>query len=129
MNLLEGSERRGPGDASARGATRTHERGGPSLLVGADFEVAAPENAVAVGVRPEHLRVGDDEGPGLHVRGEMVVSERLGADRVAYVQATSGLLAVRVTGKPPAAGENVSLTAPPESLSFFDNTGRLIRSV
>ncbi|MDQ1634706.1 MAG: multiple sugar transport system ATP-binding protein [Frankiaceae bacterium] len=128
MNVLEGSERRGPGDASARGATRTHERGGPSMLVGADFEVAAPENAVAVGVRPEDLRVGDDDGAGLRVKGEMIVSERLGADRIAYVQAASGLLAVRVTGKPPAAGENVSLTAPPEALSYFDGAGRLIRS-
>lgn len=129
MNVLEGSERRGPGDATVRGSRRTDDRHGPSKLVGPDFEVSAPENAVAVGVRPEHLRVGSADGDGLVVAGEMVVAERLGADRIAHIQAESGLLAVRVTGKPPAAGERVSLYGPPESLSFFDNDGRLIRSV
>jgi multiple sugar transport system ATP-binding protein len=120
MNVLEGSERRGPREVETR-----H---GPSRLAGKDFEVSAPENAVAVGVRPEHLQVGKVDGEGLEVVGEMVVSERLGADRIAYVQAESGLLAVRVTGKPPAAGERVVLGAPAAALSFFDNAGRLIRS-
>ncbi|HSP37319.1 MAG TPA: ABC transporter ATP-binding protein [Frankiaceae bacterium] len=128
MNILDGSERRGPGDASVRGSRRDDDRHGPSLLVGPDFEVAAPENAVAVGARPEHLAVGPGDGSGLTIEGEMVVSERLGADRVAYVHATSGLLAVRVTGKPPAPGERVSISAPPSALSFFDGSGRLIRS-
>jgi multiple sugar transport system ATP-binding protein len=103
-------------------------RRGPSLLVGADFEVSAPENAVAVGARPEHLQLGTVDGEGLSVTGEMVVAERLGADRVAYIQAESGLLAVRVSGKPPATGERVTLSAPASALSFFDGSGRLILS-
>jgi multiple sugar transport system ATP-binding protein len=128
MNVLEGSERRGPGDAGARGFSKVTERTGPSMLVGSDFEVTAPENAVAVGARPEDLHVGGLDGPGLVVDGEMVVAERLGADRIAYIQASAGLIAVRVTGKPPAAGERVSVSAPAEALSFFDSAGRLIRS-
>jgi multiple sugar transport system ATP-binding protein len=128
MNVLEGSERRGPGDASARGFSRVSDRSGPSLLVGPDFEVSAPEKAVAVGARPEHLRIGPLDGAGLTLIGEMVVAERLGADRIAYVQCSAGLIAVRVPGKPPAAGERVAVSAPASSLSFFDSTGRLIRS-
>jgi multiple sugar transport system ATP-binding protein len=133
MNVLEGSERRGPGDPAARGRADAALRRGPSVLAGAEFEVAAPENAVAVGVRPEHLvlaphRERASDG-GLTVAGEMIVTERLGADRVGYVQAASGLLAVRITEKPPAAGERVTLHAPPETLAFFDRAGRLIRNV
>jgi multiple sugar transport system ATP-binding protein len=120
MNVLEGTERRGPREVDARR--------GPSLLAGPDFEVAAPENAVAVGARPEHLRIGSLDGDGLTVHGEMVVAERLGADRIAYVQAESGLLAVRVPGQPPKPGERLTLTAPAESLSFFDSSGRRIAS-
>jgi hypothetical protein len=59
----------------------------------------------------------------------MIVTERLGADRIGYVQAAAGLLAVRITDKPPAAGERVTLHAPPETLAFFDQAGRLIRTV
>jgi hypothetical protein len=47
---------------------------------------------------------------------------------VAYIQAESGLLAVRVSGKPPATGERVTLSAPASALSFFDGSGRLILS-
>jgi multiple sugar transport system ATP-binding protein len=126
MNVLEGSERRGPGDANARGFSKPSSRSGPSLLVGPDFQVSAPETAVAVGARPEHLEIGPGDEDGLRIEGEMVVAERLGADRIAYVQCASGLLAVRVTGKPPAAGERVTMSAPPAMLSFFDNAGRLI---
>lgn len=130
MNVLEGSERRGPGDAGARGFSRVSDRTGPSLLVGPDFEVSAPENAVAVGARPEDLQLGrpDDDGSGLSVEGEMVASERLGADRIAYVQSGAGLIAVRVPGKPPVAGERVTVSAPASALSFFDTAGRRIRS-
>jgi multiple sugar transport system ATP-binding protein len=120
MNVLDGSERRGPRDVETRR--------GPSVLVGPDFELAAPENAVAVGVRPEHLHIGAPEGEGLSVPGEMVVAERFGADRVAYIQAESGLLAVRIPGKPPAPGDRVTLGAPASALSFFDKSGRLILS-
>ena len=128
MNVLEGTERRGPGDASARGFSKVSDRNGPSVLVGPGFQVSAPENAIAVGARPEHLQLGGaaESGDGLVIDGEMVVSERLGADRIAYVQTGSGLIAVRVSGKPPAAGERVTVWAPAASLSFFDAAGRLI---
>jgi ABC-type sugar transport system ATPase subunit len=118
MNVLEGSER--------RGARQGEDRRAPSTLVGPDFEVAAPENAVAVGVRPEHLRVGSAQDAALTVAGEAIASERFGADRIAYVQSEAGLLAVRVPGAAPRAGERVTLSAPASALSFFDTTGRLI---
>jgi hypothetical protein len=56
----------------------------------------------------------------------MVVAERFGADRIAYVQASAGLLAVRVPGQVPAPGERVTLSAPAAALSYFDRTGKLI---
>jgi multiple sugar transport system ATP-binding protein len=123
MNVLDGAERRSSRD------------GARSTLVGSDFEVVAPEQAVAVGVRPEHLRLGSQadrgapserDGTGLSVAGEMVVAERFGADRIAYVQASAGLLAVRVPGQVPTPGERVTLSAPAAALSYFDRTGKLI---
>jgi multiple sugar transport system ATP-binding protein len=62
----------------------------------------------------------------LTVAGEAIASERFGADRIAYVQSEAGLLAVRVPGAAPRAGERVTLSAPASALSFFDTTGRLI---
>jgi multiple sugar transport system ATP-binding protein len=95
-------------------------------LADAEFTVSAPPAAAAVGVRPEHLQLAAGDGAGLSVSGEMVVSERLGADRIAYVQARAGLLAVRVPGAAPAPREQVTLSAPTSVLSFFDTTGRRI---
>ncbi|OHV41910.1 ABC transporter [Pseudofrankia sp. EUN1h] len=130
------------------------------VLRGPGFVVAAPAGAVAVGVRPEGLQLalatagspgdpGDPGGPAgapaasaaaqpdssLRIVGSVVVSERLGAERVAYVQTAAGAVAVRVParqteagGTPDAtrSGASVTLTAPAAALAFFAGDGALI---
>jgi multiple sugar transport system ATP-binding protein len=108
------------------------------VLRGAGFEVAAPVGSVAVGVRPEHLRLAGSAtgGGGRHVAktpgaaplrlaGHVVVSERIGADRSVYVQTPAGLFAVRVNADDQVhGGTDVVLEAPTTTLAFFDTEGQ-----
>jgi len=104
-------------------------------LRGAGFVVAAPHGAAAVGVRPEHLRPGDSvgatvagaAGAGLSVKGEVITTERLGAERVAFVTTESGVVAVRVDASHALVErESVALGAPAEALVFFDEAGQYL---
>ena len=124
------------------------------LLRGQGFSLPAPPGAAAVGVRPEHLRLvpdgagGPDDpgpaagtsvpgaawapapgggrpGPDLRLRGQVVVAERLGADRTVYVRTSVGTLGVRVDARVPvAADQPVTVAAPAAALQFFDAAGR-----
>jgi multiple sugar transport system ATP-binding protein len=112
-----------------------------TMLQGQGFAVAAPVGSAAVGVRPEHLRLAGSDGTDDHhtapgkgdgtfrIGGEVVVLERLGADRSVYVRTAAGTLAVRVEADTPARpGGLVTLVAPCESLIFFDEDGYLLPS-
>jgi multiple sugar transport system ATP-binding protein len=126
MNLLNGA--------------REGDRG---ELRGPGFTVAAPPTAATVGVRPEHLRVANGvDGGGKHakadpetigpfvIRGEVVATERLGAERIAFVTTEGGVVAVRLdASRSPAPKEAVTLSAPRPTLSFFDGAGRRLDPV
>ena len=79
-----------------------------------------PAGAVQLGIRPEHIRIGDP-GSG-HCNGTVQVSEYLGADFFHYVDCgTLGLLTVRSSGAmPDIEGKTVGLTFEHENLHFFD---------
>ncbi|GAD85497.1 ABC transporter ATP-binding protein [Nocardia asteroides] len=87
---------------------------------------------VVLGVRPEHLEVGDGG-----LRMEVDVVEELGSDAYVYGRALSDdasgrsgeSIVARVDWrKPPAKGELLSLTADPEHLYFFSaEDGRRLR--
>lgn len=119
------------------------------VLSGAGFRVAAPEGAVAVGVRPESLDLvetsADVAGPppltksggpagagggaadGLVLAGRVVTSERLGADRSVYAETEAGVVSVLVGSDVSVReGETVTLTAGTSTLSFFDAEGALL---
>jgi len=99
------------------------------VLAGPGFAVAAPAGAAAVGVRPEglHLEATAGSGTDLRLAGTVVVSERLGAERVVYVQTTAGPVAVRVAaGNRVQPGVAVTLTAPAAACAFFTSNGALI---
>jgi multiple sugar transport system ATP-binding protein len=119
-----------------------HADGG--VLRGEGFALPAPADAAAFGVRPEQLAVeagaasaeigpgADGAGPapagspgdGLRLVGEVVVSERLGAERTVYVRTAAGVLAVRVdAGQVLTAGMPVVLRAPLSALTFFGSVG------
>ncbi|WP_083418819.1 ABC transporter ATP-binding protein [Pseudofrankia sp. BMG5.36] len=124
------------------------------VLRGPGFAVTAPAGSTAVGVRPEGLELapatagspgGTTAAPdapaatqpdsSLRIAGNVVVSERLGAERVVYVQTAAGAVAVRVParqtdagGTPDAtrSGAPVTLAAPATALAFFTGDGALI---
>ncbi|MCM3921486.1 ABC transporter ATP-binding protein [Frankia sp. AiPs1] len=115
------------------------------------FAVPAPAGATAFGVRPEHLTlhvgtadvgtadvgtagVGVPGQPGrlggtggsaeLRLSGEVVVSERLGAERTVHVRTGAGVLAVRVDAALVLApGVPVLLRAPTSALTYFTPDG------
>ena len=114
------------------------------VLTGAGFAVTAPAGATAVGIRPEGLTLTPapsaeatpraeatvsavpSEGD-FRIDGTVVVAERLGAERVVYVQTAAGTLAVRVpTDSPTVGGTTVTLTAPASRCVFFQADGTLI---
>ncbi len=112
-----------------------------ATLRGRGFVVPAPAGAVAVGVRPEHLHLagpgeaGDRAGSAtgredaFRIGGEVVVVERLGADRSVYVRTEAGMLAVRLGADHlTPGGKQVTLGASFESLIFFDQDGCLLSS-
>jgi multiple sugar transport system ATP-binding protein len=110
-------------------------------LVGPGLRVGAPAGATAVGVRPEHLLLGAaaeaaaEAGPAagptieadLTLTGQVVTSERLGAERTLYVETGAGIVTVRVDATVPVGeGEAVTLVAAARTLSFFDAAGRVV---
>ena len=94
--------------------------------VGLDARQAAMLRAhgattVSVGVRPEHLAVGRPEGPGLTVAAVIDVIEFLGNDELLHgVSDGRDIVAIVNTLNGLTVGANVSLSAPPSALYFFD---------
>ncbi|MCO7191990.1 ABC transporter ATP-binding protein [Pseudonocardia sp. McavD-2-B] len=83
---------------------------------------------VLVGVRPEHLRVGEGAATW---RGTVRLVENLGGEEVAHLDVGSGRLALR--GPRPlglAVDDHVRLTADPDRVHLFSATGgrRLVRT-
>jgi multiple sugar transport system ATP-binding protein len=64
----------------------------------------------------------------LRLSGTVVVTERLGAERIVYVRTPAGTLTARVpAGAAVGSGASVVLTAPARALSFFAADGRLVQ--
>jgi sn-glycerol 3-phosphate transport system ATP-binding protein len=96
---------------------------GGSFLLDGDGAVALPAGAAApvqadciLGIRPEHLRLGQ---PGMMMEVEMV--ESLGADLLVHARAGSQSLVIRSpAGTPVAAGQQVSAGFDAGSVHWFD---------
>jgi multiple sugar transport system ATP-binding protein len=85
-------------------------------------EMAARYGAVTIGIRPEHLKIGQEaEG----WPGTVSVAEHLGSDTFLYVDAGKiGMLTCRYVGELDLkAGDRVLLSPDPARLHRFDNEG------
>jgi multiple sugar transport system ATP-binding protein len=82
--------------------------------------------ALALGVRPEHIRLDDASS----LRGQVVGAEYLGTTQIVSIETADGLLKARVSAdQPMTTGETVGLTLSAERLSVFDTTsGRAIET-
>ncbi len=108
------------------------QRGGKSLRVNGasiavpEFHEDAPESDIAIGIRPEHIRLDDASA----FRGSVFGAEYLGTTQIVTVTTSHGPLKARlpanVTVRP---GETVGLAFRGERLSVFDKaSGRAIRT-
>jgi multiple sugar transport system ATP-binding protein len=107
-------------------------RGKRSVTI-ADVDVAMPkvheelpEGELALGIRPEHIRL-SDQAP---LRGSVYGSEYLGTNQIVTVETGSGMLKARVpANRNFKIGENVGIELDHEKLSLFDcKSGRAILS-
>ena len=118
MNVVEGTVRRGGGAAhvEAAGGVRWPLPQGP----GADGQ------AVAYGIRPEHLTFGRNGG----VPGEIVVVEPTGAETEFVVQVGQEHIDMRIHGRPTVnPGDKVALDIDPSNVHVFDKTsGQRLKS-
>ena len=113
MNLLSGS-------AVEENGVRRFAAAGLSLTPPASLSPAASQ----VGIRPEHITLvtpGGGEGS-----GEVVAVERLGSETLVHVRLTSAVsLIARIPGLIPInRGDPVGVLTHPDSLHWFDGTGR-----
>jgi multiple sugar transport system ATP-binding protein len=107
-------------------------RGSRSLRVnGADVAVPElhedlPSTEVALGIRPEHIRL-DDASP---LRGSVFGTEYLGTTQIVTISTEHGPIKARLPASTPVrSGETVGLGFRGERLSLFERaTGRAIRT-
>jgi multiple sugar transport system ATP-binding protein len=85
-----------------------------------------PASELALGIRPEHIRL-DDASP---LRGSVFGAEYLGTTQIVTITTEHGPLKARLPAHVPVqAGETVGMTFRGDRLSLFDRTsGRAIRS-
>ena len=118
MNVVEGTVRRTGGSAhvEAAGSVRWPLDRGP----GADGQ------AVAYGIRPEHLTLGASGG----VLGEIIVVEPTGAETELVIQVGEAQVDLRTHGRPLVKpGDKVNLNIDPTNVHVFDKaTGQRLNA-
>jgi len=81
-------------------------------------------NAHTIGIRPEHVRVSNDQG---EWKGLVGVTEHLGSDTFVRVHMGEEIMTARVSGEIDVHhGDTVYLSANPEHIYKFDNQGLAI---
>jgi multiple sugar transport system ATP-binding protein len=112
MNFIEG---RLEGDLLAPRFTG----GGLALELAAGTAGGSTGREVTLGIRPEHVRLGEGDA-----EGRVILSESLGAARVVTLEiGGTPLLALDHTPRPWAEGQRVRFTVDPAPLSLFDPVG------
>ena len=77
---------------------------------------------VAIGIRPEHLKISGEKGNAHTLLGEVSVIERLGAESFAYVRTEAGQVVVKAEGDVAAKiGDVVPVAIDPKLVHVFDN--------
>jgi len=111
MNVIKGTVRRSGGGAhvEAAGGVRWPLEGGPG----------AEGQAVAYGIRPEHLSLA---GGGGGVPGQIIVVEPTGAETELLIQVGDAQVTLRTHGRPRVnPDEKVALVVDPANIHVFDD--------
>ncbi|WGF88828.1 ABC transporter ATP-binding protein [Marinivivus vitaminiproducens] len=101
--------------------------GDRSVIASADADRIQAGDEVALGVRPEHLALGEADGAAL--QGEALAVEHLGGETYVYVdQGGEQPLIVKTEGEAAVrSGETVHVHVPSEAIYLFDTDGRAHR--
>ena len=80
------------------------------------------QGQVAIGIRPEHLKISGEKADAGTLRGEVSVIERLGAESYAYVRTEVGQVIVKADGDLPVKiDERIQIVIDPKRVHLFDN--------
>jgi multiple sugar transport system ATP-binding protein len=110
MNVVNGTLRRNGGTAYVESS------GGVKWPVG--NHGGTDGQAVAYGMRPEHLTLGNASGA---VPGQIIVVEPTGAETELLVQAGESQIVLKTHGRPSVSpGDNVALSVDPAMIHVFD---------
>ncbi len=87
---------------------------------GAGFEVpaAGASGEVTVGVRPEHLRIGEAGDGTLSARVDLI--EPMGSESYVYCSVADQVVVAKTDQRPPRPGETIHLRFDSDRLHFFD---------
>ena len=101
--------------------------GGDSMDLVAPGIAAAPGAQVQLGIRPEHMLLGEGAG---HVPGVVSLAEHLGSETILHVDLPDGgSLVARADGLArQKAGDALSLGLPPAACHLFDAEGRTLHN-
>ncbi len=102
------------------GAARIELPGGATMRVPLNGD-SLPPGPVVLGIRPEHVTLGDAGG----VPGRVTLAEHLGAETILHVEVANGsTLVARTDGRAPQRiGEAVTLTLDPRWCHLFEPAG------
>jgi ABC-type sugar transport system ATPase subunit len=88
----------------------------------------AEGTTLTLGVRPEHLRLGND-GERLKIPGKVYAVEPLGPESLVTLRVEEGLVTARLFGdEPPQVAGDTSFTFDPKHLHVFGTDGRRIQA-
>ncbi|WP_109477376.1 sn-glycerol-3-phosphate ABC transporter ATP-binding protein UgpC [Paraburkholderia sp. C35] len=119
MNFLDVGAKGGRG-----AAVQVALPGGGTLSLSGDIRLPA-DPSITLGVRPEHLQLADLDNS--HLRGRVVLAERLGGETYVHAQVESAMVLVKAAGDAPVrAGENVGLSIAAREAHLFNSAGARI---
>jgi multiple sugar transport system ATP-binding protein len=118
MNFLSGGI-----VAAEENATVISLLGEEKLRLARKAATARPGQPITIGIRPQHIRLADDGGPGVTVRIELV--EALGSETVLHSRTADAapLLAVLSGQHSLSSGETARLAFDAKDVHLFDETG------
>jgi multiple sugar transport system ATP-binding protein len=123
MNILPGKLVRAEADHAVV------EVRGEQVVAAVDARTAKAGEMVSLGIRPEHLLVGD-EGPGAALHTKVRQMERLGEASMLYLDVAPDvpMVTLRLEGyATQSAGDRVTLRIRPEQCYLFDARGQAFR--
>jgi len=118
MNFLHTSVLAGDGARATVGLP-----GGGAIEIPLEAGRLRQGDPVTLGFRPEHIGLSGDG----HLRGEVLVVERLGGTSFLHVKVDGGLVTVQADGEDPVKMHDwIGLRLSPESCHLFDQAGLAI---